>query len=166
MSVYSPVKGRSVPACRSTLYSASVSCSRHSASDLTTFGVAPVTGSTSPTVRVPDPYAGYRCLMAGRDRPEDDPVGPQGRFADDLIGLDPADPEVQAFAAHLDRMERTPPSFTVEGSLAGVRDFAESANRTQGPRRAATVLVVGLILLGVAFTLWEAAAFIVTVLFG
>ena len=88
------------------------------------------------------------------------------RFDDELLGLDPEDPEARAFAAHLDRMQQQRPTFTVEGYLDGVRNFAESANRTQGPRRAATVLVVGLILLGVAFTLWEAAAFIVTVLFG
>ncbi|HEU0127508.1 MAG TPA: hypothetical protein VFQ48_02725 [Pseudonocardiaceae bacterium] len=88
------------------------------------------------------------------------------RLHDDLIGLDRDDPEVQAFVEHLDRAHRLRPGYTVEGYLAGVSDFAESANRTQGPRRAATVLVVGLILLGVAFTLWEAAAFIVTVLFG
>jgi hypothetical protein len=102
--------------------------------------------------------------MAHRDRPEDDPVGPQGRFADDLIGLDPADPEAQAFAAHLDRMERTPPSFTVEGSLAGVRDFAESANRAHGPRRVLAVVVVGLLLLGVVIAVWEALLFMLSML--
>src|SRR6478609_3855124 len=36
VSVYSPVKARSVPASRSTLYSIGVSWARHSASDLTT----------------------------------------------------------------------------------------------------------------------------------
>ena len=88
------------------------------------------------------------------------------RLDDDLIGLDRDDPEVQAFFEHLDRAHRLRPGYTVEGYLAGVSDFAESANRMQGSRRAAAVLVVGLILLGVAFTLWEAATFIVTVLFG
>jgi hypothetical protein len=102
--------------------------------------------------------------MAHRDCPEDDPTGPQGRFADDLIGLDPADPEVQAFAAHLDRMERTPPPFTVEGSLAGVRDFAESANRAHGSRRVLAVAVVGLLLLGVVIAVWEALLFMLSVL--
>jgi hypothetical protein len=102
--------------------------------------------------------------MAHRDCPEENPIGPQGRFADDLIGLDPADPEAQAFAAHLDRMQRMPPSFTVEGSLAGVRDFAESANRAHGPRRVLAVTVVGLLLLGVVITVWEALLFMFSVL--
>jgi hypothetical protein len=102
--------------------------------------------------------------MPGGTRPDDDPAGPQGRFADDLIGLDPADPEVQAFAAHLDRMERSQPSYTVEGSLAGVRDFAEGARRASGRRRIAAVVVVGLLLFGVAITLWEALLFVLSVL--
>jgi hypothetical protein len=99
----------------------------------------------------------------GPGRP-DGSVGPQGRFADDLIGLDPADPEVQAFAAHLDRMERRPPAFTVEGSLAGVRDFAESANRVEGGRRLVAVVVVGLMLLGVVVVVWDALLFVLSVL--
>ena len=60
------------------------------------------------------------------------------RFAhsdDELLGLDPDDPEAQAFAAHLDRMQRQRPAFTVEGYIDGVREFAESANRAQGGRR-------------------------------
>jgi len=97
-------------------------------------------------------------------RPDDDPAGPRGRFADDLIGLDPADPEVQAFAAHLDRMERTRPAYTVEGSLAGVRDFAEGAQRAHGPRRITAVVLVGLVLLGVVITVWEALLFLLSVL--
>jgi len=95
---------------------------------------------------------------------DDDPAGPHGRFADDLIGLDPADPEVRAFAAHLDRMERTQPAYTVEGSLAGVRDFADGARRAQGPRRALAVVVVALLLLGVVVAVWEAALFLLSVL--
>ncbi len=113
--------------------------------------------------------------MAGRERFDedparprgrfaDDPVHPRGRFADDLIGLDPADPDVQAFAAHLDRMERTAPAFTVEGSLAGVRDFAESANRASGGRRAMAMAVAGLILLGVVLVVWDALVFVFMVL--
>ncbi|MGH3687316.1 MAG: hypothetical protein ACRDRU_26065 [Pseudonocardiaceae bacterium] len=78
------------------------------------------------------------------------------RLHDDLIGLDRDDPEVRAFSEHLDRAHRLRPGFTVEGYLSGVSDFAESANRAQGPRRAAAVLVVALILLGAAITLWEA----------
>lgn len=85
---------------------------------------------------------------------------------DDLIGLDRDDPEVRAFSEHLDRVYQQRPGFTVEGYLSGVSDFAESANRAQGPRRAAAVLVVGLILLGVAVTLWGATTFIVTALLG
>jgi hypothetical protein len=102
--------------------------------------------------------------MPQAGHPDDDQAGPRGRFADDLIGLDPLDPEVQAFAAHLDRMQRSPPSFTVEGSLAGVRDFAESANRARGLRRMVAVLVVGLMLFGVVFAVWEALLFMLSVL--
>jgi len=95
---------------------------------------------------------------------DDDPAGPQGRFAHDLIGLDPADPEVQAFTAHLDGMERASPSYTVEGSLAGVGYFAEGARRAHGPRRTVAMVVVGLMLFGVVITLWEALLFVLTML--
>lgn len=78
------------------------------------------------------------------------------RFDDELLGLDPDDPEAQAFAAHLDRMQRHQPAYTVEGSLAGVRDFAESANRAEGGRRLLAVLVVTLLLLGVLYVLGDA----------
>ena len=88
------------------------------------------------------------------------------RLDENLIGLDRNDPEVQAFSEHLERTYRLRPSFTVEGYLSGVSDFADSANRTQGPRRVAAVLVVGLILLGVAFAVWEATVFIITTLLG
>jgi hypothetical protein len=101
--------------------------------------------------------------MARRE-PVDDPSGPKGRFADDLVGLDPTDPEAQAFAAHLDRMERMPPAFTVEGALAGVNDFAESANRAAGGRRLAAVVIVGLILFGVLLVVWDALVFVFTTL--
>ena len=50
------------------------------------------------------------------------------RFDDDLIGLDPDDPEARAFAEHLDRMQRCDPAFTVEGSLRGVAEFADTKN--------------------------------------
>lgn len=95
--------------------------------------------------------------MSNSDRP-----GPPGRFADDLIGLDPDDPEARAFAAHLDRMERIRPMFTVEGELAGVRDFAESTNRAGGLRYWAAVVVVGLILLGTGYVIFQALAMVVT----
>jgi hypothetical protein len=102
-----------------------------------------------------------------RDR-SDQPSGSgeRRRLHDELIGLDRSDPEVQAFAEHLDRAHRQRPRFTVEGELSGVVDFAESANRAQGPRRAAVVLVVALILLGVVVAVWEATTFIVSALLG
>ncbi|MGH3451987.1 MAG: hypothetical protein ACRDQW_14975 [Haloechinothrix sp.] len=77
------------------------------------------------------------------------------RFGDDLVGLDPDDPDARAFAEHLDRMERSGPTFTVEASLKGVADFAESSNRLGGDKRVWAALVVGLILLGVLVGAWE-----------
>ncbi|HVH21786.1 MAG TPA: hypothetical protein VNA11_04940 [Pseudonocardia sp.] len=91
-----------------------------------------------------------------------DPTG-SGRshqFDDELLGLDPNDPETQAFAAHLDRMRREKPTFTVEGYLDGVREFADSANRAEGGRRWAAVLVVLLLLAGAAYVVWEAFLFV------
>ena len=73
---------------------------------------------------------------------------------DELIGLDPDDPETRAFAEHLDRMQRQRPGFTIEGTLAGVGQFADSANRAGGLRRLTAVVVVGLILLGVMISVW------------
>ena len=84
------------------------------------------------------------------------------RFDDELLGLDPADPEARAFAEHLNRMRRERPAFTVEGYLDGVSDFADSANRAEGSRRWGAVLVVGLLLAVVAFLVWEAFMFVVT----
>lgn len=78
------------------------------------------------------------------------------------MGLDPDDPEARAFAEHLDRMQRDRPSFTVEGYLAGVGDFADSANRAEGGRRWAAVLVTVLLLVVAAFAVWEAIVFVVT----
>ena len=92
-----------------------------------------------------------------------DPTGDaqeRRRLDDELIGLDRDDPEVQAFSEHLARIHRQRPGFTVEGYLSGIRDFAESANRAAGPRRLTAVLVVLLILLGVAFAVWELATLI------
>jgi len=83
------------------------------------------------------------------------PEGPDARFHDDLVGLDPDDPEARAFAKHLDRIERSGPSFTVEGALDGIADFAESSNRIGGHYRAMAVLVVLLILLGVVVSVWD-----------
>lgn len=93
-----------------------------------------------------------------------DPTGDaqeRRRLDDELTGLDRDDPEVQAFAAHLSRIHRQRPGFTVEGYLSGIRDFAESANRAEGLRRVLAVLVVLLLLLGIAFTVWELATIIV-----
>lgn len=88
---------------------------------------------------------------------------PSGRrfddsLAGDLIGLDRDDPEVRAFCAYLERTHRLRPTFTVEGYLSGISDFADSANRSQGARRAAAVLVVVLLLLGAALAVWDALA--------
>lgn len=82
------------------------------------------------------------------------------RFDDELVGLDPEDPEARAFAQHLDRMQRDRPSFTVEGYLDGVKDFAESANRAQGGRYWAAVAVVVLLLVGVVWVVGNALVFV------
>lgn len=94
--------------------------------------------------------------------PETDrsPGAHAGRFDDELVGLDPEDPEVQAFAEHLDRMQRQRPAFTVEGYLDGVRDFAESANRAEGGRRWAAVVLVVLLLAVVAYLAADALVFV------
>ncbi|MGQ0837888.1 hypothetical protein [Actinokineospora sp.] len=88
------------------------------------------------------------------------------RFTEDLIGLDPDDPEVREFAEHLDRVERVRPGYTVEGYLGGVTDFAESANRLGGHHRLTAGIVVTLILLGVLVAAWDAVVFIFTTLLG
>jgi hypothetical protein len=83
------------------------------------------------------------------------------RFDDDLLGLDPDDPEAQAFAAHLDRMQRQTPTYTVEGYLDGVRAFADSANRAEGGRRWAAVVLVGLLLAVAGYVMYDALLFVV-----
>ena len=98
------------------------------------------------------------------DLHDPDRPGRSRQFDDELLGLDPDDPEAQAFAAHLDRMQRQRPAFTVEGYLDGVRDFADSANRAEGGRRWAAVLVVLLLLLGVAYVVWESLVFVLVAL--
>jgi hypothetical protein len=82
------------------------------------------------------------------------------RFDDELLGLDPDDPEAQAFAAHLDRMQRQDPAFTVEGYLDGVRTFADSANRAEGGRRWAAVLLAALLLAVAGYVVWDALLFV------
>jgi hypothetical protein len=99
-----------------------------------------------------------------RERHEPDGTGRSRQFDDELVGLDPDDPDAQAFAAHLDRMQRERPGFTVEGYLDGVTDFADSANRAQGGRRWAAVLVVLALLLVVAYIVWDALLFVLTAL--
>jgi hypothetical protein len=84
------------------------------------------------------------------------------RFEDELLGLDPDDPDARAFAEHLDRMQQQRPTFTVEGYLDGVRDFAESANRAEGGRRWAAVVLVVLLLAVVAYTMGDALLFVLT----
>lgn len=91
-------------------------------------------------------------------RASDDPVW----HSEDLVGLDPEDPEAQAFAAHLDRMRQSRPGFTVEGYLNGVTDFADSANRANGGRRLVAVVLVGLLLLVAGVLIWDALHFVVT----
>lgn len=91
------------------------------------------------------------------------PVPPRsGQFDDELLGLDPDDPDAQAFAEHLDRMQRQSPAFTVEGYLDGVRDFAESANRAEGGQRWAAVLLVALLLAVVVYLVGDSLMFVLT----
>jgi len=97
--------------------------------------------------------------------PDDDrrPADHQAdRFDDDLLGLDPADPEVRAFAEHLERQQRVGPSFTVEGYITGMSDFAASANRLGGHRKLMASLLTLLILLGVIVAAWDALVYVVT----
>jgi len=82
------------------------------------------------------------------------------RFDDELLGLDPDDPDAQAFAAHLDRMQHQRPAFTVEGYLDGVRAFAESANRAEGGRRWAAVALVAMLLAVAAYVVYDAVVFV------
>jgi hypothetical protein len=93
--------------------------------------------------------------MDGRD-PFDRPAD----LADELVGLDPDDPETQAFAAHLRRMRRDEPAFTVQGYLSGMSEFAESANRAQGGRWLLAVLLVGLLLLVAGYVMIDAVGFV------
>lgn len=107
----------------------------------------------------------YRGRVLRDDPPEEMPgADERRRLAEELIGLDQNDPEVRAFSEHLDRTHRQRPGFTVEGYLSGVTDFADSANRAEGLRRAVAVLMVVLMLFGAAFAIWEATVFIVATL--
>ncbi|MCE7009724.1 hypothetical protein LWC34_43985 [Kibdelosporangium philippinense] len=84
------------------------------------------------------------------------------RFREDLEGLDPHDPEVKAFAAHLDRIETSRSGYTVEGYLGGISDFADSANRLGGHYRMLALLFIGLILIGVGVAVWDSLVFILS----
>lgn len=77
---------------------------------------------------------------------------PNDRFDDDLIGLDRDDPEAQAFAQHLDKMQHAEPGYTVESSLRKVADFAESGSHLGGLRWWFAATVVTLMLFGVLVT--------------
>ncbi len=90
--------------------------------------------------------------------PEDPNQSP--RLDDELIGLDPDDPETRAFAAHLERQHRVHPSYTVEGYLSDMSDFADSANRLGGHRKLMAGLLVILIMLGVTVTAWDALVYV------
>ena len=57
-------------------------------------------------------------------------------------------------------MQRQRPAFTVEGYIDGVREFAESANRAQGGRRWAAVLLVLLLLAVAAYLVGDALLFV------
>lgn len=85
-------------------------------------------------------------------RPDDDETDP---IEDELIGLDPDDPETRAFAEHLRRMQAPTNSYTVEGYLKGFGEFANSANRANGHRRLTALIMVSLLLLGVIWAVWE-----------
>jgi hypothetical protein len=99
---------------------------------------------------VPEVTDGYRVgVTARQDDDDSDPIG------DELIGLDPDDPETLAFAEHLRRMQAPTNSFTVEGYLRGVGEFANSANRANGHRRLMAVILVSLLLLGVIWAAWQ-----------
>lgn len=100
---------------------------------------------------------GYRGVVvnAQRDDGEPDPTGDELNVSDELIGLDPDDPETRAFAEHLRRMQTPSNSFTVEGYVRGFADFANSANRANGHRRLTAVILVGLLLLGVLWAVWQ-----------
>ena len=88
-------------------------------------------------------------MTARQDDDENDPI------EDELIGLDPDDPETRAFAEHLRRMQAPSNSFTVEGYLRGFGEFANSANRANGHRRLTALILVSLLLLGVGWAVWQ-----------
>jgi hypothetical protein len=98
--------------------------------------------------------------MAATSLPEDPEPKRSTQFDDELVGLDPDDPDAQAFAAHLERTHQVRPSYTVEGYLSDMGDFADSANRLGGHKKLMAGLLALLILLGVTITAWDALVFV------
>ena len=96
--------------------------------------------------------------------PRRDPAS--DRFSDDLIGLDPDDPEARAFAEHLDRVQKVRSGYTVEGYLDDMSDFADSANRLGGHYRLMVTILTLLILAGFAIAAWDAFLYLLSALFG
>jgi hypothetical protein len=107
---------------------------------------------------------GYRGEVHARDEhdgPDDRRTSDDTSIEDELIGLDPDDPETRAFAEHLRRMRNDRPGYTVEGYLRGVGDFANSANRAVGHRRLTALILVGLLLLGAVWAVWQTLGFVI-----
>lgn len=77
---------------------------------------------------------------------------PYDRFHEDLVGLDPDDPDAQAFARHLEKMQRADPGYTVESSIRKVADFADSGGRVGGLRWWFAAVIIVLMLFGVFVT--------------
>ena len=102
------------------------------------------------------------------DDPDDAPrrEPPSDRFRDELIGLDPDDPEARAFAEHLDRVRKVRSGYTVEGYLDDMSDFADGANRLGGHYRLMATLLALLILTGIAVAAWDALGYLLATVFG
>ena len=97
--------------------------------------------------------------------PERSPRDRSSRFDDELIGLDRDDPEAQAFAAHLDRMQRSTRRSPWRATSTTSARFVDSVHRAQGERWFAAVAVVLLLLAVAAFAIWDALRFVVTTWF-
>jgi hypothetical protein len=100
---------------------------------------------------------------ADRSGAAEDPLAES--ISEELIGLDPDDPETRAFAEHLRRMRNDRPSYTVEGYLRGVAEFADSANRASGGRRLTAVVLVLLLLLVAGYLVASALGFVLSTWF-
>jgi hypothetical protein len=98
--------------------------------------------------------------MAATAYPDEPEEKRSRQFDDELVGLDPEDPDAQAFAAHLERQQQVRSSYTVEGYLSDVGDFADSANRLGGHYKLMAAILVLLILLGVTITAWDALVYV------